>query len=77
MSINLDQANAAVVVTRVLQGLHKPHGRGPYSPDDVLAACETLAAAASKRLLLTIPVSRPAVVQTLDHLAELDDETSG
>jgi hypothetical protein len=71
--VNIGEATDVVNVLRVLQGLRKYDGK-PYTPDEVVEACESLAARASKPLLSTISVSRSAIVQTLDHLAELDDE---
>ena len=71
--MNVQESNDTVTLLRVLQGLHKPAG-GPYTPDEVVAASQRLGERAGKALLLTVPVSRSAVVQTLDHLAELDDE---
>lgn len=39
-----------------------------------MTAADRLAARASKPLLLTVTVSRSALVQTLDHLADLDGD---
>lgn len=69
------ETHATVTLLRVMQGLRHPNGERPYTVDEVTAAADRLAARASKPLLLTITVSRSALVQTLDHLAELDDDT--
>lgn len=71
--MNIGEAQDVDVLLRVLQGLRRPDGK-PIPVDDVVASAERLAQRAGKPLLLTLPVSRPAIVQTLDHLAELDDE---
>ena len=71
--MNISEATDTVNLLRVLQGLRRMDGE-PYHPDAVVAACEALAVRAGKALNVTIPVSRAAVVQTLDHLAELDGE---
>lgn len=71
--MNITESTAAVTLLRILQGLRKFDGT-PYTPDEVLEAADLLAARAGKALLGTVPVSRSAIVQTLDHLADLDDD---
>lgn len=73
MSLTIGEANDIARLLRVLQGLRR-HDDTPDPVDDVVASAERLAQRAGKALLLTLPVSWPAVVQTLDHLAELDGE---
>lgn len=72
-TFTLPEANAVVVLTRTLQGLHNIAHQRPYTPAEVTAACEVLARPASQRLLLSVPVNPTAITQTLDHLADIDD----
>jgi hypothetical protein len=71
--VNITESAHTVTLLRVIQGLRKYDGT-PYHPDEVVDACDALALRAGKALLSTVNVSRSAIVQTLDHLAELDDD---
>lgn len=69
--MNISESVDTVILLRVLQGLGKGDDR-PYTADEVVDAADSLAERASKTLKAKVPVSRSAIVQTLDQLAELD-----